>query len=288
MTTTFEVVHVTTYGYDAPVSRSHGDLHLLPRPTPHQRVRSSSVTIEPEPGTFRERVDHHGNRAAYFDLHVDHDALRVTSRCVVELASRPSPAPSGPWESVRDDVASSGSVEAMEFSLPSLRVVPSSALAAYAAPDFVPGRDLVDAAVALNHRVHTEFEFDPKATTVSTPIDVVLKKRAGVCQDFAHLMIGCLRSLGLSSRYVSGYLETLPPPGEEKMQGADASHAWVQVWLGGDLWLDLDPTNDVVVDDRHVTIAWGRDFDDVTPLKGVIFTDAEKNTLDVAVDVTRR
>ena len=199
--------------------------------------------------------------------------------------------PDGPrWELVADLLRTGTDpavVDASEFRLPSRLIELTDDVADYARPSFPPDRPVVLGALDLVHRIHAEFDYEPGVTSVSTKLDEVLAHRSGVCQDFAHLLVGCLRSLGLAARYVSGYLETQPPPGKTKLQGADASHAWVGLFVPGHGWVDLDPTNDLVVDDRFVVTAWGRDYGDVPPLKGVIFTESAKSTLDVAVDVTR-
>jgi len=196
---------------------------------------------------------------------------------------------SPPWEAVRERVAADTTtpgLEARDFVLPSAFVPPDDAVWDYARASFPPGRPLLEAVRDLTRRIHQEFRYDPGFTTIVTPLAEVLAHRRGVCQDFAHLQIACLRSLGLPARYVSGYLETLPPPGKAKLQGADASHAWVSVYDPEQGWTDFDPTNDQLVGEQHITTAWGRDYGDVTPLKGIIFGGGE-HTLEVAVDVER-
>jgi transglutaminase-like putative cysteine protease len=178
-------------------------------------------------------------------------------------------------------------VAARQFLLDSPLVAASSELRAYAEPSFAPGRPLAEAVIDLTSRIHREFDYEPGSTKITTGLHEVLERRQGVCQDFAHLTIGALRSLGLPARYVSGYLETLPPPGKPKLVGADASHAWLSVFVPSTGWLDLDPTNDRVPNERYITTAWGRDYADVTPLKGVVFSSAKKQKLDVSVDVAR-
>ena len=291
--TTYRVTHRTDYRYAEEVASSYGQAHLLPRDHARQRCRSSELAVEPQPEDLRERVDFFGNRAVHFAIHEPHTRLTVTSTSTVEVASDVAEAQllgDRPWEQVRDELRTAtdpDSLDARAYLLDSPLVATSGRLRELAAPSFAPGRGLVDAAVDLSHRIHTDVEFRPGATDVSTTIDEVLDGRRGVCQDFAHLVIGALRSIGLPARYVSGYLETDPPPGRPRLQGADVSHAWASVHVPEVGWLDVDPTNDQLVGDRYVTTAWGRDYADVTPLKGVIFTDGETEELTVEVDVVR-
>lgn len=289
--TRYLVTHRTEYGYDDAVNASYGLAVLLPRQVPGRQRVDAQVVIEPAPVDQREHTDVYGNRALYFSVLTEHQRLVVTatSRVDVEPAALVLDGPA--WEEVRDTLRTSVDgevVDAVEFVLASPLVALSPSVAEYVAPSFPPGRPVVAGAIDLMHRIHAEFDYEPGATTVSTALDEVLRLRSGVCQDFAHLFVGCLRSLGLAARYVSGYLETRPPPGQAKLQGADASHAWAGVLVPGHGWIDLDPTNDLVVDDRFVVTGWGRDYYDVTPLKGVIFTESAKSTLDVAVDVVRQ
>lgn len=288
--TSFQVVHATRYRYAEAVTASYGEHHLLPRNTPRQRVASAEVTITPTPDEAREHVDLHGNRVGWFSLLAAHEALDVVARSVVEVTAGGPPPSVGPWEVVRDTVAAltdPAGIEARGLVLDSPQIGAIAALRELAGEAFPAGRDAVEGLAALTSLLHAEFEFDPTATTVTTPVEEVLEARAGVCQDFAHLMVGALRSLGLPARYVSGYLETDPPPGTPRLQGADASHAWASMFAPGVGWVDADPTNDQLVGERHVTLAWGRDYGDVAPLKGVIFTDGVTDELVVEVDVLR-
>ena len=290
MTARYTVTHRTEYGYDDVVTGSYGCAFLLPRQVPGRQRVDASVVIEPTPVDQREHLDLYGNRSLYFSVLREHHRLVVTATSRVEVAPTPFLPDGPPWEEVAALLRRGlgvETVEASEFTLPSPKVTLSDAVAAYVAPSFPPGRPVVAGALDLMHRVHAEFDYEPGATSVSTGLDEVLAQRSGVCQDFAHLFVGCLRSIGLAARYVSGYLETQPPPGQTKLQGADASHAWAGVYVPDHGWVDLDPTNDLIVDDRFVVTAWGRDYGDVPPLKGVIFTESAKSTLDVAVDVTR-
>jgi transglutaminase-like putative cysteine protease len=284
------VVHVTEYLYSERVSTSHHDLHLLPRSTPTQRCLREELEIAPTPATRRERADDFGNRCTYVEIHEPHNNLRVTSRAEVEVEPpAPLPATSARWEAVRDAVhvgadAEARAARAYAFSSPH---VPASSEAAreYALPSFAAGRGVVEAARALTTRINKDFVYDSRATTIATPVDEVLKLRRGVCQDFAHVELACLRALGLPARYVSGYLVTRPPPGKPRLVGADASHAWIAVFVPTLGWLPLDPTNDLVPGEQHITVAWGRDYSDVTPVRGVIMGGG-RHDLWVSVDVS--
>lgn len=299
----YRVGHTTSYQYDNEVSASYGQIHL-PRQTPAQRCDQTQVVIDPEPDDYRERCDFFGNRAGYFEIHSPHRRLCVSTTSWVDvtvdaragfLAAAASSPAGAAWEAARQldrNRAAAGPNDAedddgIEFVLDSPLVSTSPELAAYGAVSFPPGRPIVEALRDLTERIHSEFAYKPGATRVSTTASEVLDKRAGVCQDFAHLAIGCLRSLGLAARYVSGYLETSPPPGQERLTGADVSHAWAAALVPGVGWLDIDPTNRQFVNDRYVVTAWGRDYTDVPPLQGVIFTEGTTHDLDVEVDVFR-
>lgn len=278
--TAYTVSHATEYGYDSEVSSSYGEVHLLPRDTTTQRCRESTLSIRPRPDDLRHREDYFGNRAAFFSVQRPHTTLSVTASSVVEVTAPDRPETVVPWEKARD-------VDLVEYVIDSPLVAAGPELAALAEPVFTPGRPVLEAVAGLSSLIHRDFAYEPGVTSVRSTIAEVLAARAGVCQDFAHLMIGCLRSLGLAARYVSGYLETDPPPGRPRLAGADASHAWVSVWVPEVGWVDIDPTNDRFVSDRHITIGWGRDYRDVPPVKGVIFTAGDRHELAVRVDVTR-
>jgi transglutaminase-like putative cysteine protease len=288
----YRVVHRTRYEYESEVSVSYGETHLHPRDTQSQRTYQATLSVDPYPEHYRERRDFFGNRAAHFTVVEPHTVLTVTATSMVDVRDRRDVLPAIgelPWEHARDAVTEGRAediVDARQFVLPSPVVGRSRAATDYVGASFSPGRPLIEALDDLCARLHAEFEFAPGVTTVSTPIDEVLARRAGVCQDFAHLTISGLRSLGVAARYVSGYLETDPPPGQDRLVGADVSHAWVSVFAPGAGWIDLDPTNSQWVGTRYVTVAWGRDYADVPPLKGVIFTESEAQNLDVTVDVT--
>lgn len=289
---TYRVVHRTTYTYSAPVSASYGEAHLHPRDVLGQQTYTSSLVVHPFPEHYRERRDFFGNRAAHFTILEPHTELTVTASSLVDVRDRQTLLPSAGalrWEQARDLLHRDDTAEtlgARQFALDSPAVTTSARAVEYASPSFATGRPLVEALTDLSTRIHRDFEFAPGATTVTSPVEDVLDRRAGVCQDFAHLAISALRGLGLAARYVSGYLETEPPPGRERLVGADVSHAWVSVYVPLVGWIDLDPTNDQFANHRYVTVAWGRDYADVPPLKGVIYTEAETQRLDVTVDVT--
>ncbi|HTQ77747.1 MAG TPA: transglutaminase family protein [Burkholderiales bacterium] len=284
----FQVRHETAYRYEAPVVLSQQLLHLSPRPLPWQERNSHAIEVDPRPAESVERLDYFGNPVTQIALAVPHQSLAVRARTEVTVAPRPRPPAASPWEGLSERLRAGGGAALLEpeqFVFESPRVEIFRDVAAYGAKSFTRGRGVLEAALDLTRRIHAEFKFDPRATSVSTPLREVLQKRRGVCQDFAHLMIGCLRALGLAARYVSGYILTTPPPGRPRLIGADASHAWVSLWCGDAGWVDLDPTNDCLVDDEHITLAWGRDFSDVTPMRGVILGGGEQE-LEVRVTVT--
>lgn len=281
----YEVTHRTEYRYSSTVSSSFGEIVMLPRDLPGQVCVRSQLTIDPQPHDLRERLDFFGNRTAYFAVLTPHTRLSVTATSLVRVHGRraaPGAAGEARWERARDG---SDGLEARQFVLDSPLVTTSKHLTEYATPSFPAGAPVLAAIGDLSSRIHHDFDYQPGATRVTTTIEEVLERRAGVCQDFAHLAIGCLRSLGLAARYVSGYLETKPPPGKARLAGVDMSHAWVSVFVPDTGWVDVDPTNDQLVDDRYVTTAWGRDYADVPPLKGVIFTQGNEHDLRVTVDV---
>jgi len=288
----YRVIHETRYLYSDPVSLCHTVAHLAPRNLPHQKVERIQFVIDPSPSAYSEHTDIFGNTVSYFALQHPHDRLAVTVASIVDVKIPAVPASDAlmpGWERLREslrDPRSQGYPDFQLFMLPSPHVELSSELAAYATDSFKPGRPAEEAFRELMERIHNDFSFVPGYTAVSTPLHEVLRHRKGVCQDFAHLAIGCLRSTGLAARYVSGYIETLPPPGKEKMRGADVSHAWFGAYLPGRGWLEYDPTNNIVPGDRHVTVAYGRDYSDVVPVKGVIFGSGSQQLL-VSVDMER-
>lgn len=284
----YEVVHRTRYEYDAPVTASYAQVHQLPFDVDGQRCLERSLTASPLPEHQRERVDYFGNPVAFLSIDETHDELIVTSSCVVDTTARPiefGPVADLPWERFSIGNESRPDLIAVDFSLDSPLVQASPRLADMAFGAFTPGRSLAEAVHGLSALIHRSFRFKPGSTDVTTTIEEVLELGEGVCQDFAHLMIGCLRSIGIPAAYVSGYLETEPPPGKERLTGVDRTHAWVSVYLGAGNWIGIDPTNDQMAGPRYITTARGRDYSDVPPLKGVIYTDAEESTLTVEVDV---
>src|SRR5882762_3893915 len=272
----YTIEHVTRYAYTAPVSQSWQLARLTPRVLPWQKPLSHSLQIDPPPDERHDAADSFGNTVTHFGLHGAHRVLRVRMRCSVEVGQRPLPVEGGEaetWESVRDAVRGDPTLDDLNparMSEPTPLVPLSDAAHDYAAPSLQAGRDWLEAVSELMHRIHLDFEFEPGATTVSTSVDEVLAKRHGVCQDFAHLLLACLRAHGLPARYVSGYLLTDPPPGRPRLMGVDASHAWVAAYSPKHGWIEFDPTNDQLADQRYITLGWGADFADVVPLRGVI------------------
>jgi transglutaminase-like putative cysteine protease len=291
MPRTYRVTHRTEYTYESEVSASYGQLHLLPRDLSRQRCRGAQVRVDPFPETLRERVDYFGNRVSFFAIHEPHVALTVTASSIVEVDEGPdglSLLGQRPWEEAREALRRGELPEyplLAEYLLDSPLVAASDTYRAYAAEVFAPGRPLLDAVGMLSATIHSDFAYKPGSTSVTTPLAEAFEQREGVCQDFAHLGIACLRSLGLPARYVSGYLETEPAPGTPKLTGIDGSHAWFSVFVPEVGWVDVDPTNDQFVGARHVVTAYGRDYGDVPPLSGVIYTEGKTEALRVAVDV---
>ena len=305
----YTVHHETRYAYTAPVSQSWQLARLTPRMLPWQRLLSHSVQIDPPADERRDEVDSFGNMVTHFGLHGAHRMLRVRMECLVEVTARPSvaltpsqtqsqsmgsmtqsqgtaPAPLG-WEAVREAIRREPQQDDLvpaSMCEPTPLVPLSEGARQYAAPSFARGRSWLEAVSELMNRIHADFEFEPGATTVSTSVDEVLYQRSGVCQDFAHLMLACLRGMGLPARYVSGYLLTDPPPGMPRLMGVDASHAWVAAYSPQHGWVEFDPTNDQLADTRYITLTWGADFADVVPLRGVIFGGGDQQ-MDVEVSV---
>jgi transglutaminase-like putative cysteine protease len=281
----YEVVHTTVYDYSESVAVSHHLARLNPRVLPRQQNLQHDLQIEPAPAVMTTHTDYFGNAVTYFAMQGPHKRLTVRARSRVTLqATSVPPADTPPWEEVADRAALP--LEALEFLFDSASIPAGADMAAYARAAFPPGKPLLDAVLELTSRIHDEFKFDREATTVATPLADVFKSRRGVCQDFARLEIACLRSLGLPARYVSGYLETVPPPGRPRLLGADASHAWLAFYCPGAGWIHVDPTNNLLPSLRHVTVAWGRDYTDVSPIHGVILGGG-RHTLRVNVDVLR-
>jgi transglutaminase-like putative cysteine protease len=285
----YRVTHRTTYHYSEPVALCHNVLRLTPRDHAAQVCLSSDLRVHPQPAVQSRSNDYFGNTTSFFTVQDRHEQLTitVTSTARVTPPLLPRPDQTLPWDQVPALLARSrepADLDAYQFVFDSSYVAAGPRLAAYAASSFPPGRPLLEGVLDLTRRIYSEFRYDSRATTVTTPLQEVLENRHGVCQDFAHLEIGCLRSLGLAARYVSGYLLTTPPPGQPRLIGADASHAWLSIYCPGVGWIDLDPTNNQIPSDKHITVAWGRDYDDVSPIKGVILGGG-RQSISVAVDV---
>lgn len=288
-TVRYRISHITSYQYSDPVPVSHNELHLTPRDSRRQQVRSHRLEVKPKPVTLSRRLDYFGNHVHYFSQSEGHRRLRIASYSRVTVRATPLPAldSSDAWElvarSVRAELVPSR-LEALQYVFNSPSITSSAALREFAAPSFPAGKPILEGMKDLCHRIFSEFAYDGTATSVHSSAEEVLALRRGVCQDYAQLMIGGLRSLGLPARYVSGYLRTYPPPGRPRLIGADATHAWVSVFCNDLGWVDIDPTNDVFPYLEHVTIAWGRDYGDVCPVKGV-FLGGGAHQMTVSVDV---
>lgn len=289
----YTIKHITEYIYGRRVSHCYNLAHMMPRNTPRQACLSTKMSVSPMPAYKSKTEDYFGNLAYHFEIQKPHEKLTITAVSDIETREQSSSfnldfgvtckeARQLLNTSTRQDV-----LFTKEFLLNTAMVAASEALREYAAPLFSDDRPLLSAVMALTTKIYTEFDYSPLSTTVATPLAEVLKTRKGVCQDFAHLQIACLRALGFPARYVSGYLETLPAPGQERLVGADATHAWIAVYSPTEGWFEFDPTNDCLAGEQHIVTAWGRDFFDVTPLKGVIFGGGERPALRVSVDVAR-
>ena len=286
----YDIRHVTTYAYESPVSFARCSLRLEPRDGGGQQLLSHAIEIRPRPSERASRRDFFGTLTESIVIETAHRHLRIDSRSRVSVSRRapgrttPSPA----WETIRDlafEATSLGPSSPIGYVFASALVPVQQPVTAYAAASFPPGMGALVGAVDLMHRIRSEFRYDPKATVISTPLYEVFENRHGVCQDFAHVMIAGLRGLGLPAAYVSGYLRTIPSPGRPRLQGADATHAWVSLWCGDELgWIGFDPTNDLLVENDHIVLGVGRDFSDVSPVDGII-VGSRKQKLGVAVDV---
>jgi transglutaminase-like putative cysteine protease len=286
----YTVRHETLYQYGAPVDLGLHQLRLTPVHLGRQSVIQHGITITPEPDTLAQFTDHFGNGVHSASIETRHNAFSVVLQATIEIADPVGPMADGPaWETVRDAMQGDGfpaPPDIAEFTYASPLAQADADATAYVARSFPAGALMVPALLDLLARIHADFAYTPGVTDVNTAVREVMSSRAGVCQDFAHVMISGLRGIGLPARYVSGYLRTYPPESGERLQGADASHAWVSVWCGPELgWLDCDPTNNLIVDDEHIAVAFGRDFSDVTPLRGVILGGG-RHGLSVAVSVT--
>jgi transglutaminase-like putative cysteine protease len=286
----YDIRHVTTYSYESSVSFARCSLRLEPSSGDGQQLVSHAVEIRPRPAERTVRHDFFGTHTESVLIETPHRNLRIDSRSRVSVLrcvpNRAAPSPA--WESIRDvafEATSLGPASPIGYVFASPLVPVQQPVTLYAALSFPPGRGILAGVVDLMHRIRTGFKYDPKATVISTPLNEVFEKRHGVCQDFAHVMIAGLRGLGLPAAYVSGYLRTIPPPGKPRLQGADATHAWVSLWCGEEIgWIGFDPTNDILVENDHIVLAVGRDFSDVSPVDGII-VGSRRQKLAVAVDV---
>ena len=284
----YKVTHRTTYRYKYPVSVGNHVACLTPRSL-HQQSAVSELSISPSPITRTDRIDFYGNHLCFFTIQEPHRELIVEARSDVNVDPDPAgrQASALPWEAAAESLPADqtpAGLEAYHYSFESPRIRTRPDFAAYALQSFTPRRPMPEALMDLTTRIYKDFRFDSKSTNVRTPAEEVFKKRRGVCQDFAHVQISCLRSINIAARYVSGYLRTYPPPGKPRLIGADASHAWVSAYCPGAGWLDVDPTNNVIPSDGHVTLAWGRDYSDVSPLRGLVLGGGA-HTLKVGVDM---
>jgi transglutaminase-like putative cysteine protease len=285
----YDVSHKTVYRYSAPVVQSQHIVHMSPRRVDHQEVRGHTLLIDPAPTLREEREDYYGNRVVMFDIEQEHKELVVHAKSTIEVT--PPQAidleRSTRWDVLAGLVAKAQAgidLEVVDYACASKHTRPSIEIADYARRSFAPGRAILPAAWDLVSRIYDDFVFDTTATDVSTPVDQVLRQRRGVCQDFSHLALACLRAMHLPARYVSGYILTSPPPGLPKLAGADASHAWISVWSPEFGWVDFDPTNGLMPRDEHIAIAYGRDYDDVSPISGILLGGSE-HSVAVGVDV---
>lgn len=288
--TTYVVRHRTTYEYRQDVVYSRLVAHLAPRATPRQSPLAYDVRVEPVPAQRVERADFFGNRTDWFVVEQPHERLEVAAESHVAVGPAPSldPGSSPGWETVRracETLNEPAAVDAMQYAFDTQLTATNDDILAYARTSFSPGRSVLASLLELNSRIHADFAYDKDATDASTPVGHAFELRAGVCQDFAHAGIACLRAMGLPARYVSGYLLTQAPPGRERLVGADASHAWFAAWIPTLGWIDFDPTNDMLPSESHITVAWGRDYADVAPVHGII-TGGSEHEVEVAVDVT--
>lgn len=286
----YKVTHTTGYSYSTPASLSLNEVRLEPRPCPCQEVLSYDIKIDPVPQHLQSYQDFFGNTVHHFMVQHPHTELSITSTSSVQTKGQqlPSAETTPPWEEVRDIISSGdgdgNTLNASRFLYQSPFIPTGKLPRDFALLSFTPGKPILQAAIDLTHRIFSEFSYDKTASTIDTTIEQLLQSRKGVCQDFAHLAVSALRSIGLAARYISGYLETLPPPDKPKLIGADASHAWFSFYLPGYGWIDLDPTNNQPADETYITIAWGRDYGDVAPIKGVVLGGGH-HTLSIMVDV---
>ena len=288
----YRIKHTTTYKYSDNVSLCQNQARLTPISSLYQHCLSSEITVSPNPDYIEHFRDYFGNQVTIFEVPTQHDELVVTAISEVDIIPHTQQDLFDKqlnWESVRNSLSNPTYIEllnAAEFIIPSIYTPISNDIRDYTLVSFSPNRSIISACECLMARIFNDFDYDPSFSTISTPLSEVFAHKKGVCQDFAHFAIACLRSLGLAAKYVSGYIETIPPPGVEKLEGADATHAWFSIYIPNLGWLDFDPTNNILPTDQHITLATGRDFSDVTPLKGIVFGGG-MHQLSVAVDMKR-
>jgi transglutaminase-like putative cysteine protease len=281
----YRVTHISRYSYGSPVDLAAHMLHLRPRPLPWQSILSEQIVAEPDGARRRDRLDHFGNVVTWLFLDRPHADFVVRAESTVDVCYPAPPAETAPWETIVDLARQPDAGPAAEYRFDSPLAPANAETREMASTAFQPGRPILEALIDLNRTINREFRFRPGVTTVSTPVAQVMKRREGVCQDFSHVMVSALRGIGIPARYNSGYIRTRPPPGQPRRVGADQSHAWVGAWLGPDHgWVDLDPTNAIIVRDEHVCIGWGRDYGDVSPVQGVILGGGA-HSLSVSVDL---
>jgi transglutaminase-like putative cysteine protease len=287
----YRIQHTTIYKYHETVPLCHNLAMLTPRDTHSQSCKSFILDVIPLPEIIEEYFDFFGNKVYYFIIEEEHEKLIVTTTSTIE--KKPANPDINPpslqsWELVRDlFLQSKGDLlDEKQFVIPSDITAPLESIIQYTLPSFFPGRPLFEAVSDLMSRIYKDFKYSSGFTTISTPLSTVMQERKGVCQDFAHLAIACIQSMGLATRYVSGYLETIAPPGKEKLTGADASHAWFSVFIPDMGWIDFDPTNNKIPDEQYITIGWGRNYFDIIPLRGVIMS-TNAHELAISVEVTR-
>jgi transglutaminase-like putative cysteine protease len=287
----YQIKHITEYKYQELVNTAHNRLCLVPLNLTEQKCLSSNIKVLPIPDEQEYRVDFFGNTLYFVSIYKEHNKLEVVSESLVDVLPRIQAGIAAGstilWENVKSTIAQRDEyAEIAQYLLPSHYVPYSLEIQKFAEDCFVPGYSLWNACNKLMKKIFTSLEFKPGFTTVNTPVETVVKLKKGVCQDFAHLMIACLRNQGVAARYVSGYLETFPPPGKKKLVGSDASHAWIAVYFPGIGWVEFDPTNNLLPADNHIIVAFGRDYFDVAPIKGIIFSSGTQQ-VEVKVDVTR-
>lgn len=285
----YQIKHVTQYVYNYAVSQCDNKALIAPRDTPTQRLLDYSIQIDPAPSSSTELKDYFGNTVLSFNVREPHTQMTVTAESTVECYPRLTPPAmrTPAWETSVEMLRSQydrDCFEAYEYTFASRYIPIHSEFHDYAISSFCAGRPVLDGVLDLTRRIHADFSYEPHSTDIATPLFDVVEQRRGVCQDFAHFQIACLRSLGMAAKYISGYLRTIPPPGRPRLEGSDASHAWVSVFVPGAGWIDVDPTNNAVVSTDHIVLGWGRDFDEVSPIKGIILGGG-KQIINVAVDV---